>query len=184
MNVVYRSARVDDYEGIYYVSCYSWSETYRGYMPDDYLDERINNFKEKSLKTKAFLEKLAEEGQLDNYLVCEVDSKIVGICNYLKGDNKKYSDSGLLGALYVLKQYQKLGIGKELFARAVEGLIDMGFNSMYLECLTGNKAIGFYEKYGGNIIENIDYPISDFTVKADVVFYDNLEKVKKLVRSK
>ena len=44
MNIVYRKARVEDYEGIYYVSCYSWDETYRGFMPDDYLDDRINIF--------------------------------------------------------------------------------------------------------------------------------------------
>lgn len=183
MNIVYRSAKVDDYEGVYYVSCYSWSETYRGYMPDDYLDERINNFKEKSLKTKAFLEKLAEEGQLDNYLVCEVDSKIVGICHYYKSSNEKYPDSGVLGALYLLKDYQNFGIGRELFFKAIDGLISMGVNSMYLECLTGNRTIGFYEKYGGKIVENIDYPISDFKVKADIVFYDDLENTKKLIKS-
>lgn len=181
MNIIYREAKIDDYEGIYYVSCYSWEETYRGYMPDEYLDDRINNFNERALKTKAYLENLDFEGDLDKYLVCEVDGKIVGICQYSKSQNDFYADSGLLGALYVLKDFQKLGIGKELFRRAAIGIRNMGYKTMYLECLTGNDAINFYLKYGGQIIENIDYKISNFSVKADIVYYDKIrEVIKKL----
>lgn len=181
MNIVYRKAKVEDYEGIYYVSCYSWDETYRGFMPDEYLDDRINNFEMRSLKTKAYLEKLEFEGELDQYLVCEVDGKIVGICQYSKSYNDNYADSGLLGALYVLKDFQNMGIGKELMRQAVSGLLDLGYRTMYLECLTGNDAVNFYLKYDGEIIENIDYPISDFTVKADIVYYGNLSRLKRLL---
>ena len=179
MNITYREAKIEDYEGIYYVSCYSWEETYRGFMPDDYLDDRINNFEARALNTKKYLEKLDFDGDLDKYLVCEVDDKIVGICQYSKSQNDSYADSGLLGALYVLKDYQKLGIGRELFKRAAKGIRDMGYKTMYLECLTGNDAINFYLKYGGQIIENIDYKISDFSVKADIVFYDKIRDVIK-----
>ena len=182
MNIVYRKANVSDYEGIYYVSCYSWEETYRGFMPDGYLDDRINNFEERSLKTKKYLEKLEFDGDLDKYLLCEVDGKIVGICQYARSQNDSYADSGLLGALYVLKDYQKLGIGKTLFGMAIDGLIDLGYRTMYLECLTGNDSINFYLKYGGELIENIDYPISDFTVKADIVYYNNIPKVKRMIK--
>lgn len=181
MNITYRKARIDDYEGIYYVSCYSWDETYRGFMPDEYLDDRIDNFTERSLKTKAYLEKLNKDGDLDKYLVCEVDGEIVGICQYSKSQNNNYQDSGLLGALYVLKKYQKLGIGKELFRLAVDGIINLGYKSVYLECLTGNNSINFYTNYSGVIKENIDYPISDFSVKADIVFYEDIYKLKELL---
>ena len=58
MNITYREVKIEDYEGIYYVSCYSWEETYRGFMPDDYLDDRINNFEARALNTKKYLEKL------------------------------------------------------------------------------------------------------------------------------
>lgn len=54
MDIIYRCANVNDYEGIYHVSCYSWEETYRGYMPDSYLDDRINNYEKRCLKTKIF----------------------------------------------------------------------------------------------------------------------------------
>ena len=182
MNIVYRTAKIDDYEGIYYVSCYSWEETYRGFMPDDYLDDRINNYEERSLRTKKYLEQLEWDDELENYLVCEVDGKIVGICQYSRTKSDSYADSGLLGALYVLKDYQGLGIGKELFRRAVVGLMNMGYKTMYLECLVGNKSIEFYKKYGGQIIEVVDYPISDFTVKAEVVYYDHLRNLREKLK--
>ena len=181
MNIVYRKAKVDDYDGIYYVSCYSWDETYRGLLPDEYLDDRINNYEERKLRTKKFLEKLEEAGDLDKYLVCEVDSKIVGICQWSKPLNENYKNHGLLGALYVLKKYQKLGIGRDMFRMAVEGLMAIGYDTMYLECMTGNDSVNFYKKYGGIIVENIDYPISDFTVKADILVYDDLSKTKELL---
>ena len=182
MDFIYRSAKVSDYKGIYYVSCYSWDETYRGYMPDEYLDDRINNFDERSLRTKSFLEKLEISGDLDKYLVCEVDDKIVGICNYSDSQDEKYPNSGLLCALYVLKDCKGLGIGKKLFEMAIRGVIGLGYNSMYLQCLTGNKTLHFYEKYGGVVIDNVDYPISDFSVKADVLYYEDLDKVLKKVK--
>lgn len=182
MEIVYRKAKVSDYEGIYYVSCYSWDETYRGFMPDEYLDDRINNYEERSLRTKKYLEQLEDDNNLDKYLVCEVDGKIVGICQYMKSQNDNYADSGLLGALYVLKKYQGLGIGKELFWLAIKGILEMGHSTMYLECLTGNDAINFYLKYDGQIIENVDYPISDFSVKADIVYYGDLRKTKRLIK--
>lgn len=181
MNIVYRKAKVEDYDGIYYVSCYSWDETYRGLLPDEYLDDRINNYEERKLRTKKFLEKLEEAGDLDKYLVCEVDSMIVGICQWSKPLNENYKNHGLLGALYVLKKYQKLGIGRDMFRMAVEGLMDIGYDTMYLECMTGNDSVNFYKKYGGIIVENIDYPISDFTVKADILVYDDLSKTKELL---
>ena len=57
----------------------------------------------------------------------------------------------------------------------------MGYNTVYLECLTGNEAINFYIKYSGVVKENINYPISDFTVKADIVFYEDINKLKELL---
>ena len=39
-----------------------------------------------------------------------------------------------------------MGIGKELFKIAVEGLIKMGYKKMMLECMTGNDTLNFYKK--------------------------------------
>ena len=71
-----------------------------------------------------------------------------------------------------------MGIGKELFKIAVEGLIKMGYKKMMLECMTGNDTLNFYKKYLGVVDEKIDFPIKRVgTVKADVLLFENLEEV-------
>ena len=173
MNINYRKTTIDDAYGVAYVSAHSWKETYTGFMPDDYLNNRIANIENKLETTKKFLQ------DKDTYYVATVDDRVVGICYYNKSENEKYHDYGLLGAIYVLKDYQKLGIGKELFKIAIKGLIDMGYNKMYLECLKGNPTINFYKHFDGEIVETINYRIEDFSVKADIVLFNDLEKILK-----
>lgn len=168
MNVGYRKANLNDAYGIAYVSAYSWYETYNGLLPSDYLEHRINDIDNKIDVTKKFIK------EHPNYLVATVDNKIVGICEYEASDNEEY---GRIGALYVLKDYQKIGIGKELFKMAIEGLIKLGYGKMYLECMVGNDTINFYTKYLGEIDKTIDFPINHVgKVKADIVIFDDLNK--------
>ncbi len=178
MDVRIRAARVDDAYGIAYVAAYSFKETYTGYMPLEYLDGRISNLSASYKKTEKFLL------EHPTYLVAEVDNKIVGICYYTYSENDNYKDCGLLGALYVLKDYQDFGIGKDLFKEGIKGLKNLGYDKFYLECLKGNNAIDFYGKYDGLIIEQIKYPISDFYVDADIVLFNDIDKTLSLFESK
>lgn len=172
MNVVYRKANLNDAYGIAYVSAYSWYETYDELLPKSYLEDRINNINSSVEKTKSFIRNHPD------YLVALVDDKIAGICEYEKSSDNKMLDYGRIGALYVLKKYQGYGIGKELFKRAVNGLINIGYNKMYLECMSGNNTINFYRKYDGKIKETIDFPISNVgNVKADIVIYNDLNEL-------
>ncbi len=173
--VIYRKATLDDAYGIEYVASHSWKETYYDFMPKSYLDNRIANIETRTERTREFLK------NNDNYYVAIINSKIIGILYYSNSKEEKYQNYGYLGAIYVLKDYQGLGIGKELFKMAVKGIITMGFNDMYLECLKGNTAIDFYKHFGGNIVDTIDYPISDFSVKADIVEFNDLNKILQLI---
>ena len=51
MEVLYRKATIKDAYAIEYVAAHSWKETYTGFMPDDYLNNRIANIENK-LETK------------------------------------------------------------------------------------------------------------------------------------
>lgn len=167
-NVTYRKATIDDAYGIEYVAAHSWKETYYDYMPHDYLDNRVANISNNIDKTRDYLAKK------NNYYVAEIDNKIVGIMNYSKEHIVNY---GHLDAIYVLKDYHKLGIGKELFKIALNGILELGLNRMYLECVHGNPASGFYEKYGGKLVETMDYPIKDFSVKADIYLFKDIKSI-------
>lgn len=174
MNITYDKATFDDSYGIAYVSAYSWKETYFGLLPDDYLDGRVDNISNNVSNIKKFLE------DYDGiYMVAKDKEKVVGILAYNANDNDEY---GHLDALYVLKDYQGLGIGKELFKQAVVGLKRLGYNKMKLECMTGNSTLSFYKKYLGNVVSIIDYKINGVGfVKADVIVFDNLDEVIKIL---
>ena len=64
-------------------------------------------YQKKQKKTEEFLK------TNHNYLVAVVDNQVVGFYNYRKLEN----DLGKIGALYLLKKYQKQGIGKNYFSK-------------------------------------------------------------------
>ena len=175
MKVIYRNATLDDAYGIEYVSAHSWKETYSEFMPQEYLNNRILNINNKIDAIKRFLESIDK----NQYYVAEVDRKIVGILYYKKTDSDKFINHGYLNAIYVLKEYQGLGIGKQLFKLAIQGIIDLGYNDMYLECLKGNPTLEFYKKYGGKVIDTTDYKISDFKVKVDIIEFNDIKLISK-----
>ena len=173
MKIRYENATENDAYGIAYVSAHSWKETYSGLLPNEYLDNRIVDISNKIEKTKKFLKSF--DGK---YIVAKDNDKVVGILAFGPAKEEKYKEYGHLEAIYVLKDYQGIGIGKELFKNAVDGLKKMGYSKMYLECMVGNKTLDFYKKYAGIVELQIDFPINGVgTVRADVVLFNDLDKI-------
>lgn len=175
--IKYSYATFADAYGINYVAAHSWKETYSGLLPNKYLDDRIKNISSKTEATKKFL------GTYNGkYIVAKDKGKVIGILAFCPSMNEKYKEYGYLNAIYVLKDYQGYGIGKELFKRAVYGLRQMGYSKMKLECMCGNETLNFYKKYMGIVECQIDYPIKDVgVVKADVVLFEDLAKTTELL---
>jgi GNAT superfamily N-acetyltransferase len=74
--------------------------------------------------------------------------------NELKGD---YASE--LGAIYLLKEYQGRGIGKNLVKRFVTELLHRNFNSMLVWVLEKNPYRRFYESLGGTRITSVPIQI-------------------------
>lgn len=173
MKIRYEHATENDAYGIAYVSAHSWKETYTGLLSNEYLDNRIFDITNKIEKTKEFLKSFNGE-----YIVAKDNDKVIGILAFGPTKEEKYKEYGHLEAIYVLKGYQGIGIGKELFKNAVEGLKKMGYSKMYLECMVGNKTLNFYKKYNGVVESQIDFPINGVgTVRVDIVLFDDLNKI-------
>lgn len=173
MNIIYKKADENDVYGVEYVSAHSWKETYSGLLPDEWLNKRIENIDKNIENTKNFLQNF--DGK---YIVAKDNDKVVGILTYGPSKDERYNDYGHLEAIYVLKEYQGYGIGKELFKLAVNRLKEMGYSKMKLECMIGNDTLNFYKKYLGEVSETIDYQINGIgTVKADILVFDDLNKV-------
>lgn len=115
----------------------AWGETYRGLMPDEILDGRQ-------------LEKCIEVAHqnMENKRLCYVDGEAAGTVITLPEAREFCTnrDSGEVVALYVLKKFQHMGIGKALLEWAID---NTDKNKVTLFVLKGNdNAIGFYEHMG------------------------------------
>ena len=171
MEFIIRKAKEEDAKDIAYVNTYTWLTTYKGLMPDELLEERVKTIDDRvpkiinAIKTK------------DNFYVALDGNKVVGIMSYGKSRNQDYIDSGEIKSIYILKDYQGLGLGKSLFMTGTKELLNMGFNSMILNVLEGNDAFLFYQKYGG---KKVSEKIDDFggtILKENVMYFDNLEDI-------
>ena len=126
--------RAGDFAGIIYTA---WGETYRGLMPDEILDGR----------SKEHWEEMAAKKPEYKY-IAYIGGEAAGIVSFLPQarDFCTYRESAEVVALYVLKKYQKHGVGKALLSKHSELF---GDRRITLFVLKGNEnAVGFYKKMG------------------------------------
>ncbi|MBE6161350.1 MAG: GNAT family N-acetyltransferase [Firmicutes bacterium] len=178
MEIKYEKATEKDAYAIRYIGAHSWKETYKGLVSDEYLNYKVEHFEDGIEKQKKIL-----QNENNNFYIAKVDDKTVGFVSYGNYEDEKYKEYGHIGALYLLKDYQGYGIGRELFKIALEGLKELGYTKMELECMTGNSTVNFYKKYLGEIVDVIDYPLNGgFSVNADIMIFD-IEKSLKIINS-
>lgn len=144
INFEIRKASYDDSNGIANVHVESWIETYVGIVPDSYLSTLSKP------KRQAMWESIISDKQARKYtFVAIVDGEIVGFVNGGESREKHHGYEGELCAIYLLKKFQKMGIGKALFNKFVNSLKTDGIQDMYLWVLRDNLTVKFYQKMGG-----------------------------------
>ncbi|MBB6283715.1 GNAT family N-acetyltransferase [Geobacillus subterraneus] len=140
-----RKADLTDAPAIAAVHVESWKTTYRGIVPDAYLE------------TLAVEEKqtLWEKGlsQSDHSVfVAEENGRVVG---FVSGGRNRASDGpaaqydGELYAVYLLKEAQGKGLGRQLVQALARDLAQNGIHSLVVWVLADNPSRGFYERLGG-----------------------------------
>ena len=137
------------YNGKAHVQYTAWSETYRGLMPNEYLDSRT---------FMACYKSTLEHPQ--NTYVALVGETVVGFIWYSPEARDYTHRTGMseINALYVLKKYQHLGIGKALMEKALSML---PHKTAVLYVLQSNTpAIIFYEHMGFKFTGNTFTPVS------------------------
>lgn len=137
MSVIIRKATIDDAKQKGTVHYLSWQETYADLLPKEYL----------ALQTLDKCIKIAHDYPANTF-VAFVRGKMVGFSCYLDQQIKESSikPSSILMALYVLKEYQGKGIGKQLLEKA---LAELKKENIVVFVLKGNDAaISFYQHMG------------------------------------
>ena len=123
----------------------SWRSTYRGLVPNKYLDSLSID------RRRAVWEKLLGEASANQgVLVLEDNDSVVGFCHFSPTrDDDAVAATGEITAFYLLASHWGRGGGSRLLAAAVHALAASGFKRATLWVLDGNeRARRFYEKHG------------------------------------
>ena len=165
-----RKANTSDIEDIAKVHFAAMQSTYRGLMPDGFLD-RLTLENRIAKWNKTF------ESDYEIFLVAEDEGNIVGFCGGTKNDhpetNEKYKYE--LKKIYVLKEYQSQGIGKMLINKFVDKVRELGYNSLFLWVLGTNPYRKFYDKLGGKVVAEKEYHPAGHVLKGDGYGWENLD---------
>ncbi|SEQ12528.1 Acetyltransferase (GNAT) family protein [Piscibacillus halophilus] len=165
-----RKAVVEDAKGMAKVHVDSWRTTYAGVVPDEYLnnlsyDERENMWKQATPRGGVYV---AENNE----------GEIVGFATGGPERSGKYPDyKGELYAIYILKDYQRQGIGKALMKPIVEGLIRDNLTNMVVLVLEDNPSKHFYEATGAKLLDTEDIEIGGKKLIELVYGWDDIRSI-------
>jgi GNAT superfamily N-acetyltransferase len=157
-----RPAAAEDAPEIEYVRLYTWKTTYSGLMPEEMLDQRIADIAKRTEVTRQKI----KEGL--PYFAAEYQGRIVGMAVCTPSRDPDYPQDGEIQAIYILKAYQGLGIGRALFSFCREYLCSCGHKEMIVNCLEGNPSAAFYEKMGGKAVGKRQDPMGDIVIKETI----------------
>jgi GNAT superfamily N-acetyltransferase len=135
----FRVARAEDCLAVAEVNIRSWQESFpdRALQADDLSIER---------RAAMFQRRFGANFYRMN--VAEADGQVIGFVDVGAPRDTRWTCEAELYALYVLKPYQRHGVGQRLFELACEAVIDAGRHSMYLIALSDSPYRTFYERLG------------------------------------
>lgn len=148
-DIVFRQATTADATGIARAHAEGWQWGYRGLLPDAFLDGLTE--RSRLDRREAFWrDLLAEQPPVHPTWVAERDGRILGLCQVGPSrDSDATREIGEVGGLYLVREAAGKGIGRRLFAAAIEGLKTSGYAEATLWVLTTNqRARRFYEAAG------------------------------------
>ncbi|WP_340646804.1 GNAT family N-acetyltransferase [Phenylobacterium sp.] len=143
MHVIF-PAGPDDAPALAQVHVASWRETYRGLLPDSFLDRMSV-----PVNTRRFSKSLVSPAEHEITLAVADRTGIVG---YAAGgpSRTRLAGESEVTTLYVLRPHQGQDLGRRLLMAAARVFADQGATSLMISVLRDNlPARGFYEHLGG-----------------------------------
>lgn len=146
-----RRATVADAEAIAAVRIESWLATYRGMIPDAYLDSM--QLAESIVHWRTILEALPGAGERICVFVAESEGQVVGFASGMLLPEPKLEMKAELTAVYLRPTWQRSGIGRRMVQKVARTLQAQGSNSLLVWVIAENAiARNFYEELGGALL--------------------------------
>lgn len=138
-----RTATAADADLIASIHSTSWQATYRGLLPDAFLDNEVT--RERAAYWRARLN--APGADQRNVVIAELAGESIGFACVERQPESSWGV--LLDNLHALPGHQGIGVGKLLMGAAADWARAQGESQLYLYVLEGNTpAIRFYERQG------------------------------------
>lgn len=135
MNI--RKANSQDAQDIGKVHVDSWRTTYKGILPDDFL----NNL---SYEQRTELWKKNISDATNYVLVAENEqNEIIGFATGATRKTNSVPNATDLTSIYLLEEYQGIGIGKQLLTEIFAYFKLKGYEKVFVEVLAENKTRNF-----------------------------------------
>jgi len=155
--VFFRPWNKNDFEQVYKILQESWDKAYSSFIPKEdlafYLNQTYNAIELEALfnNANAFC------------FVAEVDGKAVG---WLKLSINKEENKFYLSSIYVLPEFQKLKIGRQLMDIAFTTAKEKGFSEIWIGVMDNNiNALRWYEKIGFVFVEELPFKMGKTEVQ-------------------
>ncbi|MGC1296331.1 MAG: GNAT family N-acetyltransferase [Alloacidobacterium sp.] len=145
MNATIRQAGIHDAAEIARVHVDSWRTTYKGIVPQEYLDSLSREARTESWNNQIS----SAEARI---LVLEDESRIFGFACGGKLREPIGNYDAEIYAIYLLSEYQNRGYGRSLTQHLAKHLVQSGFLHLAVWVLAENPSCGFYVRLGGERI--------------------------------
>jgi L-amino acid N-acyltransferase YncA len=143
--IVIRPAQTSDAPGIARVHVDAWRSTYRGLVPDAFLDGLQSEPREHFWRAT-----LSDADAPARVFVAQAaDGAIVGFAAGGPARDDRPPYDGELYAIYLLDTQQRRGLGRRLTLAVVRQLLATGHRAMLVWVLADNPSRGFYAALGG-----------------------------------
>ncbi|OZM58332.1 hypothetical protein CIB95_01820 [Lottiidibacillus patelloidae] len=139
--MIIRAMDKRDISQVQHVAEVAWNDTYKGILPQDFIDKFVAK-----AYSSANLEKRLEE---TIFLVSDNNGHIEGFISVTNEENAE------LAAIYLLPDYQGKGIGTQLLQEAINKLPKLVSMIVYVEKENG-KGLNFYIAKGFQIEEEFN----------------------------
>jgi L-amino acid N-acyltransferase YncA len=168
-----RKATIDDTKAIAKVHVESWKTTYEGIVPSSYLQQL-------SVTEKEQLWKKGLQQNKHYIFVVEEDGNVCGFISGGKNRTTQGKESeyeGEIYAIYLQKETQRKGYGKELVKTLVNDFVNDGIHSMTVWVLEDNPSKHFYEYLGGKAVNETIINIGGKELKEVCYGWGNIEEL-------
>ena len=146
--ITIRPATADDATAIARVRIDSWRITYRGLIPDAYLDSM-----QVDASTTLWDRVLTAGPNTTSVFVAENDGEVIG---FAAGNMLAEPRGGLdaeLSAVYLRREFQRAGVGRSLVCAVAQAQRAHGASGLIVWVIAGNKgARAFYEQLGATFL--------------------------------